>query len=409
MKLARVAYVLNVFPKLSETFIANEMAELRRRGVEVRVLSLRQPTDTLRHEMIAQAGLESVTCFDPARFPDLLREFKPQLLHAHFATEPAAAAGDWARQLGIPFTFTAHGYDIRRKAPPDFAARAAAASVVVTVSEANRRHIIDTFGVPSEKLRVIPSGVDTEWFRPVAGDERRRSACPPIHDAGAPSSCSASAAVTGASRAGARRSSRVKVAKPGVPPWDSTHVVGYDSMPLLVCVARHVKVKSLGLLLQACAVLRDRGVNFRCVSVGDGVCRGELEALRTKLGLENIVEFVGAQAQGQVIAWWQRADLAVLTSEAEGMPVCLMEAAACAVPAVATAVGGVPELVVHGETGLLTPAGDARAFAQAVQELIEDPKRAAAMGGAARDRVLAKFSLARQVDELLAVWSEVLR
>ena len=367
MKLARLAYVVNVFPKLSETFIANELAELRRRGIEVRVLSLRQPTDTLRHEVIARTGLESVTCCDPGRFPDLLREFKPQLLHAHFATEPAAAARDWATRLGVPFTFTAHGYDIRRKAPPDFAARAAAASVVVTVSEANRQYIINKFEVPPGKLRVIPSGVDTEWFRPAAADVRRRQRNPP------PQGC------------------------------DS------DEMPLIVCVARHVKVKNLGLFLQACALLRDRKARFRCVSVGDGVCRGELETLRTELGLERIVEFAGAQTQGQVLAWWQQADLAVLTSESEGMPVCLMEAAACAVPAVATAVGGVPELVVHGETGLLTPADDAHAFAQALQDLIEDPKRAVAMGRAARGRVVAKFSLVRQVDELMAVWLEVLR
>ena len=367
MKLARIAYVANVFPKLSETFIANELAELRRRGIDVRVLSLRQPTDTLRHEVVARTGLESVTCCDPARFPGLLREFQPQLLHAHFATEPASAAREWARTLGVPFTFTAHGYDIRRKAPPDFAARAAAASVVVTVSEANRHFIINTFGVPAEKLRVIPNGVDTEQFRPVAAEVKRRKMNPPPH--------------------------------------------GGDCVdaPLIVCVARHAKVKNLGLLLQAFALLRDREVSFRCVSVGDGVCRGELETLRRELGLVNVVEFVGAQEQGQVLAWWQRADLAVLTSDSEGMPVCLMEAAACAVPAVATAVGGIPELVVHGETGLLTPAGDARAFAQALQELIGDPTRAAAMGRAARDRVVAKYSLARQVDELLAVWSEVLR
>ena len=367
MKLARLAYVVNVFPKLSETFIANELAELRRRGIEVRVLSLRQPTDPLRHEMIAQTGLESVTCRDPARFPVLLHEFKPQLLHAHFATEPAAAARDWAARLGVPFTFTAHGYDIRRKAPPDFAARTAAAGLVVTVSEANRQYIIDKFEVPSEKLRVIPSGVDTQWFQPVAADVRKRKENPPPQ--------------------------------------------GGDSneLPLIVCVARHVKVKNLGLLLQACALLRDRGARFRCVSVGDGVCRGELEMLRTELGLEKVFEFVGAQTQGQVLSWWRRADLAVLTSESEGMPVCLMEAAACAVPAVATAVGGVPELVVHGETGLLTRADDAHAFAQALQELIEDPKRAVAMGRAARDRIVAKFSLVRQVDQLMAVWLEVLR
>jgi glycosyltransferase involved in cell wall biosynthesis len=366
MKLTRLACVANVFPKLSETFIANELAELRRRGIEVRVVSLRQPTDTLRHEMIAREGLDAVTCAEPARALGLLGEFKPQLLHAHFATEPAAAARDWAGQLGVPFSFTAHGYDIRRKAPTDFAARAAAASVVVTVSEANRRHIINTFGVPSDKLRVIPNGVDTEWFRPANADATRDRKRP------------------------------------------TAYGPDNEDVPLVVCVARHVRVKNLGLLLEACAVLRTRGVRFRCVSVGDGVCRGELEVLRTELGLESVVEFVGAQEQRQVREWWQRANLAVLTSESEGMPVCLMEAAACAVPAVATGVGGIPELVIHGETGLVTPAGDAEACAQALRELMENPKRAVAMGLAARDRVVAKFSLARQVDQLLEAWSEVL-
>jgi len=272
---------------------------------------------------------------------------------------------------------------------------------VVTVSEANRQYIINTFGVPSGKLRVIPSGVDIELFRPVAADVRRRKDAP---GHGLWSGAAVPAVASGVSPARSHAGET-----PASLPIPTARGGDYDGLPLLVCVARHVKVKNLGLLLEACAVLRDGGVKFRCVSVGDGVCRGELEALRAELGLENVVEFVGAERQGQVLAWWQRADLAVLTSDSEGMPVCLMEAAACAVPTVATEVGGVPELVIQGETGLLTPAGDAWAFAQAVQELIEDPKRAAAMGRASHARVVARFSLARQVDQLLAVWSEVLR
>src|SRR6266536_5423452 len=122
---SRVAYVVNVFPKLSETFIAGELGELRRRGVELRVLSLRRPTETLRHDIVSRAQLDKITCYQPAHFASLLREFEPQLLHAHFATEPTAAARDLAKELGVPFLFTAHGYDIRRKAPPDFAERAA--------------------------------------------------------------------------------------------------------------------------------------------------------------------------------------------------------------------------------------------------------------------------------------------
>src|SRR5207244_2218851 len=124
-----------------------------------------------------------------------------------------AKARELAAAIGIPFTFTAHRYDVYDKAPADFADRAAAAGAVVTVSEANLRHIVRAFGVPAARIHVIPCGVDTERFQP---DGQR--------------------------------------AKP----------------PLIVCVARLVPFKRVGLLLEACAILRTRGVAFKCAMVGDG-------------------------------------------------------------------------------------------------------------------------------------------
>lgn len=353
--LSRVAYVLNVFPKISETFIAHEMAELRRRGVELLVLSLRQPTEDLRHDFIASSGLAGVVRYEAREFASDLRRFRPQVIHAHFATEPTAAAREFAAELGVPFTFTAHGYDIRRKPPADFAARAGAARAVVTVSEANARHIVGNLGVPPGRLRIIPCGVDTEQFRAMPGPPRREPA------------------------------------------------------PVIVCVARHVPVKNLGLLLRACGLLRDRGVSFRCLSVGDGPSRPELERLRGELELEGLVEFAGAMEHQGVLRSWHQASVAVLSSENEGMPVCLMEAASCSVPAVATAVGGIPELIDHGVTGLLVAPGDADALAAGLQQLLEDPARAAEMGRAARRRVQERFSLSRQIDALLSVWREVIQ
>src|SRR5438094_979005 len=324
MKIQRLAYVLQIFPKLSETFIAGELAELRRRGVEVRILSLLPPRAEVQHDIVHRAGLAELTTYDVDAFPSVVRAFRPQLLHAHFATDATAKARELAARCELPFTFTAHGYDIHRKPPPDFRERALAARAVVTVSEANKAYLARTFGVPEARVRVIPCGVDTERFCPAIRSRRRPSAPTEVGSDGGPRSPTPA----------------------GPEAW-------------VVCVARQVKVKNLRLLLDACAELRRRRVAFRCVMIGDGPLHGELKAKRAELGLDNVVAMPGAAEQGEVLQWWLRAAVGVLTSEHEGMPVSLMEAAACGVPVVATRVGGVPELVRDGETGLLAPAGDA--------------------------------------------------
>jgi glycosyltransferase involved in cell wall biosynthesis len=354
MHLRRIVYVLKVFPKLSETFIAEELAELRRRGVELRILSLLPAPGGLRHEMVVRGGLQELTCYEPNEFSGIVREFRPQLLHAHFATEATETAIALAIEHGLRLTFTAHGYDIHRKAPADFRARAAAARAVVTVSRANADYLTQAFGVLPSHIRVIPCGVDTERFRPADRNDSK------------------------------------------------------PATPLIVCVARQVAVKNLGLLLDACSLLAEQGTKFRCVLVGDGPCRSELVEKRDRLGLVELVELPGAAEQRQVVRWWQQAAVGVLSSDNEGMPVSLMEAAACGVPAVATAVGGVPELIEDGATGLLVPPGDASSLAAALQRLLQEPDLRVRFGAAARQRVEERFSVRRQVDQLLALWSEVL-
>lgn len=351
----RIAYVLKHFPKLSQTFIAGELAELQQRGVELLILSLRKPNETLRHDFVAANGLDRIAVCGDANFLGLLSEFRPDLIHGHYATEPAAAARELAGEIRVPFTFTVHGFDIYFAAPPDFAERARAAAAVVTVSEANASQIASRFGVPRERICVIPCGVDTTRFVPArsGGDV----AAPP--------------------------------------------------QPLIVCVARHVPVKNLGLLLAACATLRDRGVSFRCVMIGDGDGHDELAQIHAQLKLEGLVAMVGAAEQLTVLYWLQRASVAALSSQSEGMPVALMEAGACGVPVVATRVGGIPELVEDGVTGLLTPPGDVSAFADALERLLSDRQMRDEMGRAARRRIEAKFSRRRQVDSLLALWSRL--
>ena len=349
----RLAYVLNIFPKLSETFIAGELAELRRRGVELRILSLLPPRDELQHALVKRAGLDRLVCYEPEKFSAVVREFQPQLLHAHFAREATAEARRLAAIHRLPFTFTAHGYDIHRKPPEDFAARATAARAVVTVSEANAAYIAATFGVPRVLIHVVPCGVNTEQFQPGTPAAR---ALPPV----------------------------------------------------ILCVARHVAVKNLGQLLEACGRLRRCGMDFQCVMIGDGPLHEELKTQRAALGLTNLVVMPGAAEQGEVVRWWQRASVGVLTSQNEGMPVSLMEAAACGVPVVAPAVGGIPELVLDGETGLLAKPGDVESLLSALERLLRDERLRKRMGEAARQRAVEKFSVRHQVDQLFALWSGVL-
>src|SRR5439155_25248472 len=102
----RIAYLLKVFPKVSETFIATELAELRRSGIELRILSLQRPQTGVRHDFVVTSGLEQITCYEPNEFLAVIKDFRPQLLHAHFATEATAAAIELATEQGIPFTFT---------------------------------------------------------------------------------------------------------------------------------------------------------------------------------------------------------------------------------------------------------------------------------------------------------------
>jgi glycosyltransferase involved in cell wall biosynthesis len=345
--LRRIAYVVRVFPQLSETFIAGEAAEVLQRGVEVRILSLEFPGDKVCHDIVARAGLAERTVYGYSESEVALQAFRPELIHAHFATHATAVARGWAAALGVPFTFTAHGYDVYRRPPVDFADRAAAAAAVVTVSEANARYLTSRFDIARSRIHVIPCGIDTIRFQP-----------------------------------------------DGRP----------TGTPLIVCVARLKPVKNLGLLLDACARLIERGVDFRCVLVGDGPMRNDLLEAKGRLGLWDVVELVGAVEQTEVIRWWRRASVAALTSESEGMPVCLMEAAACGVPAVATAVGGVPELIEDGVTGLLVAVGDSQAMAAALERLLRDPVLAARLGRAARRRAEQRFSIIHHVDRLLEVW-----
>jgi len=397
----RVAYVLSRFPKLSETFIVDEIRALERAGARVSVYSLLpgRAVDAQSDTRDLAAKVESLGPASPAwlaaqlfwlaRSPvtligvwsralathagslrELARAFVAVAhgaafarsmqqrniahVHAHWATHTALAAWTIHRLTGLPYTFTTHADDIFVRRPM-LEEKVRGARWVVTISDYNRRYLCEALGTWAErKLRVVRCGVRTDVFLPL----------PP----------SSAAILT------------------------------------IACVARLEPKKGHVHLLEACAELARRGVTFRCVLAGDGRERAALEQRVTSLGLSNQVELLGAVSRSrvqEVLASCHVVALPCVVADggrADGIPVCLMEALALARPVVTTPVSGVPELVEHEKTGLLVPPGDAMALADALERLRRDPALGAQLAAEGRKRVSEEYDVDRNAAELLALF-----
>jgi glycosyltransferase involved in cell wall biosynthesis len=269
-------------------------------------------------------------------------------IHAHFASHPAAAAYVIHRLTGIPYSFTAHGSDLHRDRHM-LREKVADAEFVVAISQFNRRIIIDECGDEfQDKVVVIHCGVDTSALHPK----------------------------------------------------ESTTPANRASRPLsIACVGTLHEVKGQTFLIEACRLLKQRGIDVRLHLVGDGP---DLEALRTqadKAGLKRIVTFHGRKIRQEVIDILQDADVVAAPSvptkdgRREGIPVALMEAMSCGLAVVASRLSGIPELVQDGESGILVPYGDARALAEALAHLHQHPELCEQLGRAAREVILREFDL----------------
>jgi glycosyltransferase involved in cell wall biosynthesis len=263
-------------------------------------------------------------------------------VHAHFASHPAAAAFVIGRMADIPWSFTAHGSDLHRDQAM-LREKVTEAAFVVAISEYNRRFILERVGTDyADKVEVIHCGVELERF------EQAQFASGPLQ---------------------------------------------------LICVGTLHAVKGQCFLLQACALLRDRGVDFTCHLIGDGPDRGKLERQAAALGIGERVVFHGACERERVRALFARMHIAVAPSvptadgRREGIPVVLMEAAACGLPLVASRLSGIPEIVRDGETGYLVDPGDAEGLANAIERVARTPALGRRLGDAARRHLEINFNL----------------
>jgi len=404
----RVAYIMSRFPHLPETFILREMIALERLGWQVLLFPLIFQRQAVVHpqarpwmqrawrkplfsaEML-WANVQEMTR-QPFRYVRVLgqvlwknrtspkffvralvlwpkavtmaRVFRAQgvrHVHAHYATHPALAAWVVHQLTGISYSVTVHAHDIFVEHAM-LETKLRSAHFIAAISEFNRRYLADLLGAwVAPKIEVVHCGIDP-------------------------------AAYTDA-----------------LPSWEA------GARFEIVHTGSLQPYKGQRYLIEACALLKARGIPFRCRLIGGGELEAALRSLIRRLTLEEQVFLLGARTQDEVSAFLAEAHCYVQPSvvtpsgKMEGIPVALMEAMASGLPVVATEISGIPELVRPNRTGYLVPPENAGALADALEHVYRHPREAQSRAQAGRTLVLKEFALHTNVEKLAALLQEAVQ
>jgi glycosyltransferase involved in cell wall biosynthesis len=294
-------------------------------------------------------------------------------VHVHFANRAAHTAMFLKEVSGIPFSVTAHGQDFMKDLGNDDLLReiCAAAEFVAAETDYSRDLLRQRCPDSAGKIHRVYNGMDLTRF-PAPNEEA-------------------------AGPAGPSRS--------GIAPYP-VHIIS---------IGRLVAFKGFEYLIDACADLARRGLEFSCEIIGDGPLRGDLEARIGRLKLSDRVHLLGSLLQGAVLEKLRAADIFALASvpdkqgASDVFPTVIIEAMAAARPVVSTRLAGIPESVVHGDTGLLVPPEDTMALAEALSRLIEDAKLRLHYGRAGRARIEQHFRIERTVVPLINLFEKTSR
>jgi glycosyltransferase involved in cell wall biosynthesis len=365
----RVMFVITTMPVGgAETLLVELIRRLDRRRFAPELCCLKYFDvlgEVLAREVPAFTGLLRQK-YDFAVLPRLARLMRRRRIDAVVTVGTGGDKMFWgrlaARWAGVPVICSAlHSTGLPDRVELPNRLLAPLTDAFIAVAEPHGRYLSRHEGCPARKVRVIPNGVDTERFRPRPPDDSLRREL-------------------------------------GLAPGATT--VGI--------VAALRPEKNHELFLQAAALVRRQLPDVRMLVVGDGSRRAALESLSAELSLSGTVRFLGTRRD--VPELLSVLDVAALTSHMEANPVSILEAMASGKPVVATRVGSVGETVIDGQTGYLVAPGDAAQLAQRIASLLQDPARAAAMGRAGREQVLAHWSIQRMVEgyeELLSrLWEK---
>lgn len=390
-----VAIVLKGYPRLSETFIAQEILSLQQRGLDYQLVSLRHPTDARRHPVNGEISapvnyLPEYLMREPRRvfqawwsvrktanykkvracwIADLKRDFTASRLrrfgqaivlahelpphinwiYAHFLHTPASVARYAANLRGLPWSCSAHAKDIWTSPGWDLAEKIVDMAWLVTCTQTNADHLRTLAAGQSDKIVLLYHGIDLTRF-PVPNQ---------------PEKFVESSAPSGPVR--------------------------------ILSVGRAVEKKGYGTLLDALAMLPE-DLNWRLDHIGGGALLNGLKARAVTLGLQEKINWLGARSQDEVLQYYRQSDIFVLASriaddgDRDGLPNVLMEAQSQGLACLSTRVSAVPELIIDNETGILVEPEEPQALSAALRRLIIDLPLRQRLGRAGAERVHDSFS-----------------
>ena len=411
---AVLGMILKGYPRISETFISNEILLLERLGFTLHLFSMRQPRETFSHDSIkkirAPVNYLPETLFTslprllfhnlllagkrPANYVTALRTALRRLLrtrkiatirhllqagylvhrflpdsgvvhlHAHFAHSPTSVALFASQLSGLNFSFTAHAKDIYTSDPRQLREKIAQARFVVTCTEYNKRFLENISAGERTPIHRLYHGIDVDFF---------------THD------------IPG------------KDVQVPTPPYR------------ILTIARMTPKKGLPTVYRALKILSDEGISFRHTLIGDGEERERIGSLIKELGLVPFTLLPGTLSHEAVLDHYLSADVFVLGCEIapdgdrDGIPNVLLESMAVGVPVVATNISAIPELVVEGETGLLVPPAQPEKMARALIRLLTDMTLRERVIDAARKRVVQAFDNQTLIGGLATVYRQEVR
>jgi len=394
----KIAYLTTRFPKLSESFIYNEINVLRDLGMDIRIYSSRRPLKKEAFSYFIKYIGNTFYIIPPKIIPFIFSHFywlfrdpinyisllfmlifqpNPSLkdriftifnflegvylanrliadrikhIHVHLSTGAVIVALVASKLAKLNYSLTAHG-SATIVNPILLNVKIKNSKFVITVSNYNREYIIKKVGKHiSKKIHVLHCGVDTEVFKPVCKTKSNPKALQ------------------------------------------------------FLTVGRLIWQKAQHIMIESFAYLISNGINARLRIIGEGPCKAFLEKKINQLNLQNEVILVGAKPPDVVKKEYDNADIFVLSSISEGIPISLMEAMSCGIPVIATRITGISELVDDGKNGILVNPNDPGMLAGAMINLAEDTVLRRKLGSNARLKIKQNFDIHRNVFRLFLLF-----